>query len=139
MPRKAAALAALHAQIRACRKCLEAGYWVAPGAVVHGAPTAKVMTIGQAPGPTEAVVKRPFNAGSGKRLFEWLGEAGFDEGTFRATQYMTAMTKCYPGQSAGGSIMPSSRKVRSSRFSFPVKARSAARVASSYSPWIAPA
>ena len=102
MPRKAEALAALHAQIRACRRCLEAGYWIAPGAVVHGAPTAKVMTIGQAPGPTEAVVKRPFNAGSGKRLFEWLGEAGFDEGTFRATQYMTAMTKCYPGPSAGG-------------------------------------
>ncbi|MBF8283466.1 MAG: putative Uracil-DNA glycosylase superfamily [Anaerolineales bacterium] len=102
MPRKAAALAALHAQIRACRKCLEAGYWIAPGAVVHGAYIAKVMTIGQAPGPTEAVVKRPFNAGAGKRLFEWLGEAGFDEATFRATQSMTAVTKCYPGQSAGG-------------------------------------
>jgi uracil-DNA glycosylase len=102
MPRKAEALAALHARIRACRKCLEAGYWIAPGAVVHGAHTAKVMTIGQAPGPTEAVVKRPFNAGSGKRLFEWLGEAGFDEATFRATQHMTAVTKCYPGQSAGG-------------------------------------
>lgn len=60
------------------------------------------MTIGQAPGPTEAVVKRPFNAGSGKRLFQWLGEAGFDETTFRATQYMTAVTKCYPGKGKGG-------------------------------------
>lgn len=96
------ALAALQSQIRICRKCLEAGHWIAPGAVVHGIHTAKVMTIGQAPGPTEAVVKRPFNAGSGKRLFEWLGEAGFDEAAFRATQYMTAVTKCYPGKSAGG-------------------------------------
>ncbi len=94
----APALDTLHAQIRACRKCLEAGHWVAPGAVVSGAPTARVMTIGQAPGPTEAVVKRPFNAGSGRRLFQWLGEAGFDEATFRATQYMTAVTKCYPGK-----------------------------------------
>lgn len=102
MSRKQIALAELHAQIRACLKCQEAGYWIAPGAVVRGAHTAKVMTIGQAPGPTEAVVKRPFNAGSGKRLFEWLGEAGFGEDTFRATQYMTSITKCYPGKSKGG-------------------------------------
>jgi len=100
--RKSEALAKLHSQIRACRKCLEAGYWIAPGPVVHGYPNAKVMTIGQAPGPTEAIVKRPFNAGSGKRLFQWLGEAGFDEATFRATQYMTAVTKCYPGKGGGG-------------------------------------
>ena len=96
------ALAALQEHIRACRKCLEAGYWIAPGPVVHGLPTAKVMTIGQAPGPTEAVVKRPFNAGSGRRLFQWLGEAGFDEAEFRATQFMSAMTKCYPGRSQNG-------------------------------------
>jgi uracil-DNA glycosylase family 4 len=96
------ALAALQEQIRACRKCLEAGYWIAPGPVVHGRHTAKVMTIGQAPGPTEAVVKRPFNAGSGKRLFQWLSAAGFDEVEFRATQFMSAMTKCYPGPSQTG-------------------------------------
>jgi len=96
------ALAALHAQIHACRKCLEAGYWIAPGPVVHGLHSAKVMTIGQAPGPTEAVVKRPFNAGSGTRLFQWLSAAGFNEAEFRAQQYMSAVTKCYPGKSAGG-------------------------------------
>jgi len=95
-------LAKLHTRILACRKCLEAGYRIAPGPVVHGVHTAKVMTIGQAPGPTEAVVKRPFNAGSGKRLFQWLGEAGFDETEFRAKMYMTAITKCYPGRSNGG-------------------------------------
>lgn len=92
----------LHAQIRACVKCQAAGYWIATGAVVRGAHTAKVMTIGQAPGPTEAVVKRPFNAGSGRRLFAWLGEAGFDEEAFRSDQYMTAITKCYPGKGRGG-------------------------------------
>jgi len=92
----------LHQQIRACLKCKEAGYWIVEGAVVRGVHTAKVMTIGQAPGPTEAIVKRPFNAGSGKRLFAWLGEAGFDEDTFRATHYMTAITKCYPGQNKSG-------------------------------------
>ncbi len=95
-------LDSLHTQIRACVKCQQAGYWIATGAVVRGARHAKVMTIGQAPGPTEAVVKRPFNAGSGKRLFQWLGEAGFDEEAFRATQYMTAVTKCYPGKNGNG-------------------------------------
>jgi uracil-DNA glycosylase len=99
---KKARLEKLQTQIRACLKCQQAGYWIAPGAVVRGVPTAKVMTIGQAPGPTEAVVKRPFNAGSGKRLFDWLGRAGFDEDVFRATQYMTSVTKCYPGRSSGG-------------------------------------
>ncbi len=60
------------------------------------------MTIGQAPGPTEVIAQRPFNAGSGKRLFEWLGQAGFTETEFRARMYMTALTKCFPGKSAGG-------------------------------------
>ncbi len=95
-------LAALQKQILACRKCQEAGYWIAPGPVVHGVHTAPVMTIGQAPGPTEAVVKRPFNAGSGRRLFQWLGEAGFDEVEFRREMFMTALTKCYPGRSESG-------------------------------------
>ena len=60
------------------------------------------MLIGQAPGVTEGQVKRPFNAGSGKRLFQWLGEAGWDEDEFRAQAYMTAVTKCYPGPSGNG-------------------------------------
>jgi uracil-DNA glycosylase len=97
-----AELLELQAQLRACQKCLAAGYWIARGPVVHGLHTAKVMTIGQAPGRTEAEVKRPFNAGSGRRLFKWLAEAGFDEAEFRATQYMAAVTRCFPGKSAGG-------------------------------------
>src|SRR5262245_24661302 len=99
---KKAELDKLQAQIRACCKCQAAGYWIAPGPVVHGVHTAKVMTVGQAPGPTEAVVKRPFNAGSGRKLFQWLGKAGFDEAEFRARMYMTAITKCYPGRSVSG-------------------------------------
>lgn len=95
-------LAALHAQLFQCRKCLEAGYTITPGPVTRGSATAQIMLIGQAPGPTEAIVKRPFNAGSGQRLFQWLAEAGIDEDTFRATQYMTSVTKCFPGKSAGG-------------------------------------
>jgi uracil-DNA glycosylase len=97
-----AELLSLLADIRACRKCVAAGFPIAPVPIVGGNPPAKIMSIGQAPGPTEVVAKRPFNAGSGKRLFQWLSEAGFDETTYRATQWMTAVTKCYPGRSEGG-------------------------------------
>jgi len=92
----------LHDELRACRRCLEEGYRIAPGPVFSRGAGTGLMLIGQAPGPTEAVVKRPFNAGSGKRLFKWLAEAGWDETEFRATAYMTAITKCYPGRSDSG-------------------------------------
>ncbi len=95
-------LHALHDHMRACRRCLDAGFSIAPGAVFSSGSARRVMLIGQAPGVTEAQVKRPFNAGSGRRLFQWLGEAGWDEELFRAEQYMTAVTKCYPGKSANG-------------------------------------
>lgn len=103
MSADARAFAELQERMRACRLCVEAGYQVAPPAVTQGKVSARMMTIGQAPGITEVEAKRPFNAGSGKRLFEWLGRAGIDEMWFRSTQYMTAVTKCYPGRAKGGS------------------------------------
>lgn len=89
--------------MRACRLCLEAGHEITPPAVTQGQITARMMTIGQAPGITEVEAKRPFNAGSGSRLFQWLGEAGIEEDWFRNTQYMTSVTKCYPGRAKSGS------------------------------------
>jgi uracil-DNA glycosylase family 4 len=85
-----------------CRLCLQAGYEIYPRAIYSGEMKAKVMIIGQAPGITEKEAGRPFNAGSGTRLFQWLAAAGFEEDDFRARQYMTAVTKCYPGKSKGG-------------------------------------
>ncbi|MGD8456865.1 MAG: uracil-DNA glycosylase family protein [Anaerolineales bacterium] len=93
----------LQTEMRACRKCADAGFWIQPPAVTQGVATASMMTIGQAPGITEVEAKRPFNAGAGRRLFQWLGEAGIDEDWFRTTQYMTSVTKCYPGRAKGGS------------------------------------
>ena len=92
----------LHNEMRTCKRCLEAGHAIVPGAVVRGRAASDVMLIGQAPGVTEVEAKRPFNAGSGKRLFKWLREAGWDEDQFRARHYMTAVTKCYPGKDKGG-------------------------------------
>lgn len=94
--------AALQAEMRACRACLVAGYDIVPGAIFSGPAPAPLMLIGQAPGITEAQVKRPFNASSGTRLFQWLARAGLDEDEFRRRYYMTAVTKCYPGKHPRG-------------------------------------
>jgi uracil-DNA glycosylase len=97
------ALQRLRDHLKTCRLCLEAGYQILPRAIYSGPQTARVMLIGQAPGITEYEVGRPFNAGSGTRLFQWLAEAGIEEEWFRATQYMTSITKCYPGRAKSGS------------------------------------
>jgi len=93
----------LHQRMKKCRACLDEGYEIYPPAVISGLGSAQFMTIGQAPGITEQEAQRPFNAGSGKRLFDWLGRAGIDEDWFRSTQYMTSVTKCYPGRQPSGS------------------------------------
>jgi uracil-DNA glycosylase len=95
-------LAQLYREMRSCQKCLDAGYAITPGAVFAGPASARVMIIGQAPGVTEAEVKRPFNGTSGTRLFQWLAEVGWEEDDFRGCHYMTAVTKCYPGRGKGG-------------------------------------
>ena len=93
----------LHKSMKKCRACLEEDYEIYPPAVISGPGSARLMTIGQAPGITEQEAQRPFNAGSGKRLFDWLGRAGIEEDWFRSTQYMTSVTKCYPGRQPSGS------------------------------------
>ena len=97
------ALDALHTRMHGCRSCLDAGFDIYPRAIFSGGLGARLMIIGQAPGITEKEAGRPFNAGSGTRLFDWLAQAGIDEGWYRSTQYMTAVTKCYPGRSNSGS------------------------------------
>ena len=112
-------LTELHKEMRACRRCLEAGHEIVPGAVFRGSAGAEVLLIGQAPGVTEVEAKRPFNATSGTRLFQWLGEAGWDEDAFRARHYMTAVTKCYPGKdtkSGKGDRVPSKEEQALCRF-----------------------
>jgi uracil-DNA glycosylase len=96
-------LRVIHDQMSGCRLCLEAGYDIYPRAIFSGFLGAWIMTIGQAPGITEKEAGRPFNAGSGTRLFQWLKRAGIEETWFRKTQYMTSVTKCYPGRAKNGS------------------------------------
>ncbi len=102
----------LQAGMKQCRLCLEEGFEIYPPAVFSGLKSAELMTIGQAPGITEQEAERPFNAGSGTRLFGWLERAGIEEDWFRSTQYMSSVTKCYPGRhpSGSGDRVPSRRE-----------------------------
>ena len=96
-------LSELQTDMKECRLCLMEGFEIYPPAVISGQKLADFMTIGQAPGITEQQAQRPFNAGSGTRLFGWLARAGIEEEWFRSTQYMTSITKCYPGRQSSGS------------------------------------
>jgi len=93
-----ASLVKLHEEMRHCRRCLEAGYPITPGAIFPGPATATVMGVGQAPGLREKGTGLQFSGQAGKRLFQWLEQAGWQEDDFRETQYITAITKCYPGK-----------------------------------------
>ncbi len=93
----------LYGQLAVCRRCAEAGYYIGSQPIFIGHPGATFMTVGQAPGRHEAEVShQPFSGPAGRRLFRWLAEAGFDEGAFRASQAMAAITRCYPGPHPAG-------------------------------------
>ena len=103
-------LDALHSEIASCRRCAAAGYPIQGRPIIsshdslgrHNPLPGRVMLIGQAPGRQEAAGGQPFMGPAGRRLFAWLERIGIDERSFRRQVYMTAVTKCYPGPSAGG-------------------------------------
>ena len=60
-PQDAVKLKRLHARIRACTKCVAAGYLDAAAPVVAGSMTDRVMIVGQAPGIVELTTRTPFS------------------------------------------------------------------------------
>ncbi len=93
------ALKVLHRELGACRACPKM-----IGPVVHGPPVAsRVLLVGQAPGPREGSFGRPFAWTAGRTMFGWFERAlGIDEERFRATVYMAAVARCFPGKAKGG-------------------------------------
>ena len=62
-----------------------------------------IMIVGQAPGPREPVLKRPFAHSAGKTLFRWFEEfCGMNEAAVRSKIYFAAVCRCFPGKNAGG-------------------------------------
>lgn len=80
---------------------------VAPPAILT-----KVLLLGQAPGPHEGRIGRPFAWTAGKTLFRWFGTLGVDEETFRARVYMAAVCRCFPGKNPnGGDRVPDAEEI----------------------------
>lgn len=83
-----------------CRACANSDPEALP--VLSLARRARVMLIGQAPGKTETVDRRPFAGRAGRTLFRWLATAGLSEEEARERIYIAAVTRCYPGASPSG-------------------------------------
>jgi uracil-DNA glycosylase len=72
--------------------------------VSGGAIVSDVMIIGQAPGPREPTLKRPFAHTAGQTLFRWFEQfCGMNEASVRSKIYFAAVCRCFPGKSSGGS------------------------------------
>ena len=90
----------------ACRAC----------ANVYGAPVvgavwgARVMLVGQAPGPHEVDDRRPFAYTAGRRLFSWFP---ISEEDFRKRIHICAVIRCFPGKDpkGGGDRVPNEEEI----------------------------
>lgn len=91
-------------EIRRCTRCVDRGFIPEANPILRGNADARIMVIGQAPGPTAAERPIPFSGASGKKLQEWISRAGFSEGSLHDPDrfYLTSLTKCFPGRSQSG-------------------------------------
>ena len=99
-------------EVLACRRCASV-----VGPSVIGPPNASaIYAIGQAPGPREASLGRPFAHTAGKALFGWLARIGVDEATYRERVYIAAVARCFPGRGNGkGDRLPSPDEIEACR------------------------
>ena len=75
--------------------------------VIGNPVVSRVLLVGQAPGPKEPDIGRPFAWTAGKMLFKWTSEIGLDEEAFRGRVYMAAVCRCFPGKKpSGGDRVP---------------------------------
>ena len=98
------------AHLLRCRRCPRM-----QSTPVSGGPVlSNVMLIGQAPGPREPVLQRPFAHTAGKTLFRWFEQfCGLNEATLRSTIYFAAVCRCFPGKnSSGGDRVPAPDEIR---------------------------
>jgi uracil-DNA glycosylase len=87
-------------KLSACRRCTFDDHAVRP--VISSSREPLGMLIGQAPGKTEVVDRRPFAGRAGRTLFRWFAEVGIDEQVVRRRIYIAAITRCFPGSSPSG-------------------------------------
>lgn len=105
-------------RISACRACQLAGFLDEARPITALAREARVMVIGQAPGPVTHREGIHFAGPAGKTLARWFEDAGFPPGEFHKWPYLssawlTSLTRCFPGPSTtgNGDRAPSPREV----------------------------
>src|SRR4030095_2329421 len=93
-----------------CRRCPRMHSTPVSG----GAVVSDVMIIGQAPGPREPVLRKPFAHTAGRTLFQWFEKfCGLPELTVRSKIYFAAVCRCFPGKTvAGGDRVPAPDEIR---------------------------
>src|ERR1043166_95951 len=98
------------ARLRRCRRCDR----MESTPVSGGAVMSDIMIIGQAPGPREPTLKRPFAHTAGQTLFRWCEQfCGMNEADVRAKIYFAAVCRCFPGKApAGTDRVPSPDEIR---------------------------
>ncbi|MEQ9328253.1 MAG: uracil-DNA glycosylase family protein [Rhodospirillales bacterium] len=97
-------LAALLAEIRACRLCA-AHLPLGPRPIARAGRTARILVIGQAPGTKVHETGIPWNDPSGDRLRDWMA---LDRETFYDERRIAIMPMgfCYPGRLPKGGDAP---------------------------------
>jgi uracil-DNA glycosylase len=98
-----ATLLAHQAACRACHACVDDGIIPEANPTFEGEWGARFFLVGQAPGPTERISRRPFSGRAGKELDRWMLRAGFaSPEEFRKLTYIAALMRCFPGRNATG-------------------------------------
>ena len=93
----------MQAELRACRKCEDAGYIAEARPLVTGDAGAPFMVIGQAPSRTAHETRTFYLGPAGQKLKSWFVEAGFQPEDFGTKVYLAAVTRCFPGRNPGSS------------------------------------
>lgn len=81
---------------------------------VSGGPiVSEVLLIGQAPGPREPLLQKPFAWTAGRTLFTWFEQfCGLTESDIRTKIYFAAVCRCFPGKtSSGGDRIPAPEEI----------------------------
>jgi uracil-DNA glycosylase len=91
------------AQVRGCRICPTVE---PPPVIARPEVWPRVMLVGQAPGPRERDLGRPFAFTAGTRLFSWFARLGVSEEEFRRRVWMAAVIRCFPGRAPQGGDRP---------------------------------
>ncbi len=90
-------------QLRACRLCPRVE---PPPVAARPEVWPRIVLVGQAPGPKERDLGRPFAFTAGSRLFAWFARLGAPEEEFRRRVWIASAIRCFPGRAPQGGDRP---------------------------------